>query len=566
MGIFSRPVDRDEENQVVAAPYSAPRTITAAATKISLKDDAEIESLRKRRSAKGWQQQAWEYYDLIGEIKYSANLISSVMSRVLIYGAYITDEDMTPAPLKLVESGDVSPELRTNVGRAISLLSTGPGGIPGMLQKAAQNLFVTGECYLIQQPARPGKLEKESWQIRSIDELEIVSTRSTAGGRKGQTLAVKPRAEAKGDELIELPTHNFVGRIWRMHPRFSDDADSSMRGNLELMDELLLLNKDARATIKSRLNAGILLLPDDLSNISQMDGVTIEEGQLGAGEEDTDDMDSFEEELQAAMLTPISDEGSASAVVPLIIRGPAAALKEIRHITTSRAFDQQHAIRADKVLDRILAALDIPKETVAGIADSKYANATVVEESLLTHHIEPMILQIVDALTTVFLHPVLRSFGHTDEEISRIVIWYDPSAITTKPSKAEAADSGFQHHAISAKAWRRAHGFHESDAPSELEVAQRLAIDRGMLSEPITEAILKTIIPDLLAQVQAQQLAQSGDTGEVLSQVDGQVEPEGTEAGTATGSGLIEPGEEVPSTPAPTPSAAGTPSSGLLEP
>src|SRR5690606_16676515 len=164
-----------------------------------------------------------------------------------------------------------------------------------------------------------------------------------------------------------------------MHPRFADEADSSMRGIIELMDELLPLNKAARATIKSRLNAGILLLPDDLSNISQMDGVTIIEGEeLDDEQEDSEDCEA---ELQAAMLTPISDEGSAAAVVPLIIRGPAEALEKVKHFTTSRAFDSHRSERADKVLDRILASLDLPKELVAGIADSKYANATVVEES-----------------------------------------------------------------------------------------------------------------------------------------------------------------------------------------
>src|SRR5690606_22675745 len=109
----------------------------------------------------------------------------------------------------------------------------------------------------------------------------------------------------------------------------------------------------------------ILLLPDDLSNIAQIDGVTIIEGEEFQ-DESPDDTEDFEEELQAAMLTPISDEGSASAVVPLLIRGPAEALEKVRHFTTSRAFDAHHAQRADKVLDRILAGLEIPKELVAG--------------------------------------------------------------------------------------------------------------------------------------------------------------------------------------------------------
>jgi hypothetical protein len=84
------------------------------------------------------------------------------------------------------------------------------------------------------------------------------------------------------------------------------------------------LNRTFRATARSRLNAGALYLPDGLSVAAQGDpdypyddenelnpGVTVEEAE-----------DEFEDQLIDAMTTPIRDEDSASAVVPLIIRGP----------------------------------------------------------------------------------------------------------------------------------------------------------------------------------------------------------------------------------------------------
>lgn len=514
MGIFTRPVERDDDNNIVAAPFNTPRPLTAAAAKINIGDKDEFEALNKRRANSEWQTHCWEYYDLIGEIKYAVRLMGAVISRIRIYGAYVTDDNMAPSPIASVES--VDDELKADVARTVKLLATGPGGMGGLLSAAAKNLFVTGECYLVQQPARVGSaFSRDTWQIRSVDEVVALQD-----GRVQSYKIKKTRDAKKESEYIYLKPGTFVARIWNMHPRYSDEADSSMRGLIELMDELLLLNKDARATIKSRLNAGILLLPDDLSNISQIDGVTIIEGEE-IQDESPDDTEDFEEELQVAMLTPISDEGSASAVVPLIIRGPAEAIEKVRHFTTSRAFDAHHSQRADKVLDRILAGLDIPKELVAGIADSKYANATVVQESLLTDHVEPMVLQLVDSLTTVFLKPALRSFGWSEKEIDNVVLWYDPSAVATKPSKAEAADRGYSHRTISGKAWRKANGFTEADAPSELEIAQRMAVDKGLLSEPVTEALLRTLIPTLLERVQQQQIQDAGDAGEILEQIDG---------------------------------------------
>lgn len=521
MGLFNRNPSRDENDNLVPPPYAAPRPIVAAATRLHITDQAEIESLKKRRQISGWQKQAWEYYDLVGELKFAANLIGSVISRIRIYSAYVLDENMAPA--HITEIKDLDKDIVAAATGALRLLSTNTGGTSGFLRDMAINLFITGECYLVQQPAMIGKPGSEIWQIVSTDEL--IQETSTTNPKEAK-VALKPRRNAQPNEYIRLPGHAFVGRIWKQHPRYSDEADSSVKSVLELLDELLLLNKDARATIKSKLNAGLLAIPDDFSSVTEADGSLEGEEYEDVAPLADSETDSFEEELEQALLTPISDESSASSVVPVIIRAPAESINSIRYIQINRAFDAMHDKRVERVMERILGGLDIPKDVVKGIADAKYANATVVEETLLKSHIEPLMLQIVDALTIIFLRPVLRSQGFSEEQIKQIVVWYDPSAITTKPSKAEAANIGFENKVISAKAWRRANGFHEGDAPTQIEIGQRLAVERGLLSEPVTEALLRTLIPELLQQVQEEQLAQAQDTPQVLEKINGDTVPD----------------------------------------
>jgi len=512
-------VPRDENNDIVASPYRAPRSLTAAAVRVDLNNKTEVAALKDRRQEDKWQDDAWDYYDLIGEVKYAAGLIANVTSQVRLYPGYVLDDASAPSHLKDVK--DLPEDIKNAAYSTIRLLGTGNGGIPGLLNDAALNLFIAGECYLVQEPASFATGTGEKWSIRSVDEVV-----TTAAGRGKSSVSLRTRRNAKPDQMKQLPNTAYLGRIWRMHPRYSDEADSSMRGLLELMDELLLLNKSARKTLKSRLNAGILYLPDDLSNIAQSDGDT--DGSQDTYAEDSDDnTDSFEEELIQAAITPISDEGSASAVVPLIVRGPADLADKIKHITFEQTFDPQHTERADKVMDRILAGLEIPKDIVAGIGDAKYANAVQIEESLYKSHIEPMILLIVDSLTTVFLKPVLRAMGYDEDLIANIVIWYDPSAITTKPSKSESASEGYDKKIISAEAWRRTHGFAESDAPTSVEVAQRIAVDRGMLSEPITEALFQLLIPELMDRVRQQAIQQS-PSGQSLDQVLDNNQPQDT--------------------------------------
>jgi hypothetical protein len=259
------------------------------------------------------------------------------------------------------------------------------------------------------------------------------------------------------------------------------------------------------------LNAGALYLPDGLSVAAQGDPdypYDSEDG-IGAGFTAEEAEDEFEEQLIDAMTTPIRDEESASAVVPLIIRGPAELGDAIKQFKFERSFDPALAARSDRVLERILQGLDVPKDVVTGLANVKYSNALQIDEALYKAHIEPLMLLIVDALTVVYLRPYLIANGYTESEVSRITIWYDPSAVSTRNDRAADADSGFDRGAVSYDAWRRAHGFSDQDAPTPTEVTLRLLQERGAITPELTEAMLGAIAPEIMNAVKDAQQASS---------------------------------------------------------
>lgn len=478
--------------------YSAPRTLTAAAVQIKINDKGEFEQFKQRRSAgsSAWQSEAWEYYDAIGEIKYAFNLVASVVSRIRIYAAAVDNPSESPSPVAM--SNTVSPRLAAAADRALARLDSAYGGQAGLLRDAALNISVCGECYLVQMPERAGSGIPESWDIRSVDE---VTTDNRGGfniiGRREQGVSGSNPSKNK------LTKSAFVGRIWRSHPRYSDEADSSLRGLLDLCAELLLLNRTFRATARSRLNAGALYLPDGLSVAAGGDpdypydsgneanpGFTAEEAE-----------DEFEEQLIDAMTTPIRDEESASAVVPLIIRGPAELGDRIKQFKFERSFDPALASRADRVLERILQGLDVPKDVVTGLANVKYSNALQIDESLYKAHIEPLMLLIADALTIVYLRPYLYAQGFPESEVDRIVVWYDPSQVATRNDRATDADAGFDRGAVSYETWRRAHGFSAMDAPTPNELAIRMLSDKGSITPELTEAMLNAVAPEMMNAV-----------------------------------------------------------------
>lgn len=507
-------------NQAEAVAYSSPRPITAAAAQMAINDKGEIAKFKQRRSggSSDWQSEAWEYYDAIGEVKYAFNLVASVVSRIRLYAAVVDNPAETPIS---VRNSDVIDERLANAAeRVLARLDSAYGGQAGLLKDAALNLCVSGECYLVHFPERLGSKLPESWDIRSIDELQLDARNNYTIVPRRDVLTSSNSGSANSS--YKLPSNAFVGRIWRAHPRYSEEADSSMRGLLDMCAELLLLNRTFRATARSRLNAGALYLPDGLSVAASPDpdypyddenainpGVTAEEAQ-----------DEFEDALMDAMTTPIRDEDSASAVVPLIIRGPAELGDKIKQFKFERSFDPALAQRADRVLERILQGLDVPKDIVTGLANVKYSNALQIDEALYKAHIEPLMLLIADALTVVYLRPALIASGFAEADVQRLVIWYDPSQVATRNDRAADADAGFDRMAVSYETWRRAHGFSTADAPDAKELAIRMLAEKGSISPELTQAMLSALAPGILdAARDAQQQQSVAPVPEEIQQV-----------------------------------------------
>lgn len=531
--------------------------MVAAAAQLRINDKGEAERFKQRRLAmsSAWQGEAWEYYDAIGEIKYAFNLVASVISRIRLYAAVIDNPAESPSPAR--GSTLVDERLASAAERALARLDSAYGGQAGMLRDAALNLSVAGECYLVQLPMKPGTGVPESWDVRSIDEVTLDA--------RGSYILV-PRREMAGADAtrrgaIPLSKNAFVGRIWRAHPRFTDEADSSLRGLLDLCAELLLLNRTFRATARSRLNAGALYLPDGLSVAAAPDPnypTNDSEYELENGYTPEEAQDEFEDQLIDAMTTPIRDEDSASAVVPLIIRGPAELGDKIKQFKFERSFDPALAQRADRVLERILQGLDVPKDIVTGLANVKYSNALQIDESLYKAHIEPLMLLIADALTVVYLRPYLLANGFDPMQVDKVCIWYDPSQVATRNDRAADADSGFDRMAISYDAWRRAHGFSEADAPSAKEIALRMVMEKGAISPELTEGMIGAVAPDVMEAIrEASQANSVAPVPDALQQILQGGQP------TAEAAPAEEAVPENPSAPAEEPAPASPPS--LLE-
>lgn len=478
-------------NRAVSAPYGADRTILAAAEKIDLQDPKDRISARQRPYAE-WQREAWEGYEHVGEVHYGFNLLANLLSRARLYAGQIGQANEAPVDLSAnTDKGKrkVSAQLAKAASAAVDDLLNGGG--TDLIRNYALNMSVPGECYLVHMPRKNGT---KFWTIRSCDELDPL----------GDGWRLNPMRNTAA-ETTTLPKETFVARMWRMNPRYSREPDSSMIGVRNPIKTLLMLERLMRTSIRSRLNAGILFVPDTITSSlaanQTASEVPIEEP--GSMEELAkaalqDDGGQLIRDMIETFSAPITDETNAASLVPMLLKGPQDAGEKIKHILLTRPSDDWLMGRAEHALERVLNGIDIPKEVVTGLQAVKYSNAVVIDENLYKSNIEPLALALVDGLTLVYLRPKLIAMGFPPDEVAQLVIWYDPSDIVTRPNSADDATEGLDRGLLTGTAWRREHGFAETDAPGDDELMRIMLSKAQVLPEQVVLAMVKSVFKDNL--------------------------------------------------------------------
>lgn len=453
------------------------RVLVASGARIDLSDRKV--AARARNYRQGWQAEAHGFRDSIGELRYAHDYLGNACSRMRLFAAAYDPKDPTAPPVPVAETKAVSAELAAAATAAIERLGAGRLATAALLNPLAVNLEIAGECYLVgrQDPTYGW----ETWQIRSVD--EVLATDD--GYRLRELPGDFTDSQAMKGELLK-PETTYVARLWKPHPRFRVLADSPMRAILELCDELLLLSRGIRAAAKSRMAAnGLLYVADELT--------------LTQAEEPDDNplADPFMALLTQAMTAPILDEGAPSAVVPIVVRGPADLAQSLVHIPLDRLVDKTAMETRAELIRRIATGIDLPPEILLGMGDVNHWSSYQISDETFKAHIEPKVLTQVDALTEGFLWPALAAEGFKPDEFRQVVIWYDPTEIVTHPDRTADALQLWDRFAISDAALRQSAGFGDNDRPAGLELVQRLVSHARSFPPNVLEAIIHRLDPSL---------------------------------------------------------------------
>lgn len=496
-----------DPNQISPEPaaYGAHRALTASSAKLNMSSRTELEAIRQRHAnSMGWQVAAWQCYSYVGEVNYAFNYSAAILSRIRFHAAVVVSE--VSAPVDIVNATQVQTNKDGSTIGAVRgidprlaqraekfMRDLGKHGNMAVMAKAfALNLQVAGECYMV---CINGK-----WSIRSTMELKIDAGNHVILQPSMSVGTLTPRRLRKGTP---------VGRIWNQHPQYSADPDSSLRSVILECEELILLARLMRVTARSRLNAGILYVPDELSASARTMGGTDDDDDI----ENNEDQDEFEKELFQSLTAPIAHEEHSAAIVPLLVRGPADQGTNIKYIQLARDVGSGLETRSEKVLTRVLQGINAPKELATGMSQSRYNNAQMIDQQSYKALVEPLALVFSDAITDIYLRTMLKAdiedqdwadeIVDIDDQLDRIVCWYDPSEVVTAVDQAASAGEGWDRDCLSDAAWRKANGYGEDAKPSEQELARRVAMKQVAMPPDLQETMFKRAFPHIFEQAQA---------------------------------------------------------------
>lgn len=435
----------------------------------------------------GWQENAWEMYDLVGEQHFLATTLAGRMGQARFYvGLFPEDTTSAPDPVEDQAIADVLDAVGSSaIARA------------QMIVRMGVNLFVTGEGwfagiprYLLPHSVAPEQDIVDGLDITDLEwrTLSVSEVTSSASGEITLRLG-----ETEADKIRCSPDDVFLIRVWRPHPRRWWEADSPTRASLPILRELVGLTMHVSAQVDSRLaGAGLLIVPQSAQRAVA----------IAANLEETDETNPIIDALIEAMTTAIKNRDNASAVVPLVLTVPDEAAALFRFMSFATPLDGAAISLREEAIRRLALGQDAPPELLLGTGSMNHWGAWLVQEDVVTTHLEPPLALICDALTTQYLWPVLVQQGMDEEQAQQYVIWYDVSDLVVRPNRSQDAFALHKAGAIDDEALRAATGFDDTDAPTKTELP--MEVDLALDLVRTAPALLNGPgLPEVVAQIRA---------------------------------------------------------------
>lgn len=295
-------------------------------------------SLQIPTSGAQWQQKAWEYYDVVPEMRLVVDYRAAAMSK-----ASLQIRKHVPDDSQFVNNPQTE-EVRNGLFGGIDHHSSA-------LHRITEHLTVVGETYILITPTQ-GRVGDE-WMILPPDAVDLTHVRNGAGYATITDLEGVERRITIGDQ-----SNNLI-RLWDPHPRKYWEANGPTRGALATLDTITHLNALIKSSTVSRLiGGGIYPIPLE----AQLPLPTLSDSADNA-------YDKFRQDLYDGAAASIINPASPAAHMPMIMHMPAESIKAMKDkpIDFYTAFDKELNELRNEEVRRYASGQPLPTEMVVGL-------------------------------------------------------------------------------------------------------------------------------------------------------------------------------------------------------
>lgn len=424
-----------------------------------------------------WQQEAWLHYDTCPEFHAGVNIGAQNLSRARLIGVEI--DAMTGEP-------GTQPTTDPDVTDIMGQLFGGPSGQGQALASLYRHLDVAGDCWAL--ATANVDVDGASWEILATTEVT-----SAGGGRiMIEQLDGIPRPIDNERELLL--------RIWQSHPRRRWEADSSARALLPVLRELAALTAMVSATVKSRLaSAGILWIPEEIQlpkTQQQVNDVTqVKSESAGAA--------GWLDLITEAMVAPIQDPDSASAVVPLVATVKGDLIAKISHMEFGRDLDAMIEPLRESGVKRLAVGMNLPPSILLGLETANHWTAWAITEDYAKAYLAPKLETIAQVLTESYLRPALRVRG---KDPSLFAVYFDLDKLVPRQVSVDNAKTAYDAGLLSEVEFMAALGFSTTQMADAQERARALVIEMLRHANPQVLTEISGTIAQLFPGIHVQSI------------------------------------------------------------
>jgi hypothetical protein len=449
-------------------------SLVASAAVITPQEGTRLAKASRNRD---WQRAAFGYARALPEVGFALRFLANNSNHVRLFAG-----DRRPGADEVEELNDaygwlddeqkqrdpdaLPDDLIAAARQALDLLTgaSPSGGGAAILAPIVRNFETVGECYLVGRydPAANGGLGREEWAVHSISEVRFEDGKLPGSPDMLPDGSSYPRGyfrlvtgEGRTAESVNLdPTTTTVIRLWTADAEWSAEPDSPMRSLVGVCERLLLIEKGDDAALRSRAAGnGMVLWPEELDTIP---------------DDEDEEEDEFDRDFVTQLTTPLTLDGSAAQVVPMIKRGAYQYLDRVRHLTFGRPLDPLINERESRLLARLGIGLDVPPEVITGLADTNHWNAWQITSDLFRHHQEPVTIAGCEGASIGYMRARLTAANRWEPDlIRRVVVWYDASDLVAPADMSDAANDAYDRKLITDTGYRSLRGIGEEHAPPE---------------------------------------------------------------------------------------------------